>query len=259
MINTQIDVQKVQRNFNRIAHLYDQSNFLEKEIANRLLEDLEFIKIEPSTILDLGCGTGYGMDLLQKRYPKATLTGCDFAREMLKYNSHKHLVCADILTSPFEPHSFDMIFSNCLLHLTPALLEVLKQIRQLLRPGGLFIFSTFGLDTLKELHHSWEQVDNQPHIHPFIDMHDFIALLSQTGFTNPFTHRDDITIHYDTVDQLCQDLKNTGKRNALFTNQKGLTTPRTWEKVITHYEAQRTTEGLPATFEIITGHGFAFR
>ena len=39
-----------------------------------------------------------------------------------------------------------------------------------LKPGGLLMFSTFGPDTLKELRQAWSEVDESPHVSPFMDM-----------------------------------------------------------------------------------------
>ncbi|MCU0338007.1 MAG: methyltransferase [Sediminibacterium sp.] len=46
---------------------------MQKEIGNRLLERLDYMRIVPNSIADLGCGTGYCTQLLAKRYPNADI------------------------------------------------------------------------------------------------------------------------------------------------------------------------------------------
>jgi len=47
-------------------------------------ERLDYIRIAPARILDIGCGGGGDLDALGKRYPQARRVGIDFARGFLK-------------------------------------------------------------------------------------------------------------------------------------------------------------------------------
>ena len=58
MILTAID-DKIQRAFSNAAVQYDGLTDLHKEIGNKLLKGMEREKI-PSTVLDVGMGTGLG-------------------------------------------------------------------------------------------------------------------------------------------------------------------------------------------------------
>ena len=64
---------------------YKSPSFIEKEVNGRLLERLEFINISPNSILELGSGHGYGVKLLQERFPSASLYAQDFNKEALNY------------------------------------------------------------------------------------------------------------------------------------------------------------------------------
>ena len=55
---TPLDKNAIRSSFDRAAPSYDQHAVLQREIESRLLERLEFQRIEPSMILDLGCGYG---------------------------------------------------------------------------------------------------------------------------------------------------------------------------------------------------------
>lgn len=239
-----------QSQFNNAAKHFDEYNFLEREMAERLLEDLEYINIDPKVILDLGAGTGYGSMLLQKRFPNTTIIGLDFAINMLKQNKNPNLVCGDAREPPLKPHSFDMIFCNAMLHYCPDAAHVLKQIRTLLKPHGLFLFSMFGPRTLLDLQDACEARQKKSQTPTFLEMHEWVVLLGQHGFANPLLHRDGITLEYNDLEQLADDLKHTGKN---WLSDADLA------EVDKAYETARQENGaLPAQFEIITGHAWGF-
>ena len=59
-----VDVRQVRRAFTRAAAGYDAAAVLQREIAARMLERLDYVKIQPGTIIDLGCGTGASLAAL---------------------------------------------------------------------------------------------------------------------------------------------------------------------------------------------------
>src|SRR5512143_1465278 len=73
----------IRASFEKAARTYDDSAFLQQEVARRLDERLELMKIAPERILDAGCGTGYAMPLLHRRSPRAGLVALDLAHAML--------------------------------------------------------------------------------------------------------------------------------------------------------------------------------
>ena len=75
--------------------------------------------VDPTEIVDLGCGTGNSTALLEQRWPRASLTGIDGSTEMLNQGSQSGVSAAwhtaDISTwRPDTP--VDLIFSNAALH-----------------------------------------------------------------------------------------------------------------------------------------------
>ena len=125
--------------FSDAAPTYDQAAFIEQEIGQRLMQRLEYIKINPKYILDLGCGTGYFTRQLQNRYPGATIIGIDIAFGMLKFASASttlHYCCADAECLPFANQQFDLIFSNCCLPSIKNFEVLFKEINRVLNIDG---------------------------------------------------------------------------------------------------------------------------
>ncbi|MDR2195823.1 MAG: methyltransferase domain-containing protein, partial [Gallionellaceae bacterium] len=84
-----IDKKQVRTAFSRAARDYDTAAVLQREVCERLLERLDYMKLAPTFILDAGCGTGWGARQLAQRYPAAQVLALDMALGMLDVaNSH---------------------------------------------------------------------------------------------------------------------------------------------------------------------------
>lgn len=249
--------------FDRAATSYDEAAVLQHEIAHRLDEHLDFVRIKPKVILDLGAGTGHCTQLLKKRYPRAQLIALDISEKMLqkihpKGWLHKETrVCADVEQLPFAAKSVDLIFSNLALAWSSELPAAIEEIHRVLRPGGLFLFSTLGPETLKELRLSWREVNQDVHVHPFIDMHNIGDLLLHTTFADPVMEMEFLILTYNDINKLFHDLKATGFHNIDSLRTKNLLGKNQFQNFLKAYETFRHDDGiLPATFEIIYGHAW---
>jgi len=261
------DKQRVRRAFDRAAAHYDDSAVLQQEICNRLLEKLDIIRLQPTTILDAGSGTGYAIPQLFRRYPACRLVALDIAENMLlqamRYSSVMRTVlpvCADIETLPFANESFDFVFSNLSLQWCNDLQAALAEVYRVLKPGGLFLFTTFGPDTLKELRSCWAAVDDGEHINRFIDMHDIGDMLMQLRYAEPVMEAEILTLTYATAAQVLRDLRDIGanvKTDAAIRQQRtGLGGKRLFHQLSEQYESFRTGGQLPASYEVIYGHAW---
>ena len=132
---------------------------------------------------------------------------------------------------------------------------IFKEVRRVLKPGGLFLFSTFGPDTLGEMRASWAKVDEMPHVHLFYDLHDVGDALLRAEFADPVMQTEWLTLLYRTTNGLFQDLKNTGSLNILLERRKTLTGKQRFMQFLAEYDTYRDATGkLPATFEVVYGH-----
>ncbi len=258
----------VRRAFDRAAEGYDAVAVLQNEVCNRLLEKLDVVKISPQRILDAGTGTGFAIPALFAKYKKAQLVALDLSENMLDQTGRHggflrspQRVCADIQNLPFEDNVFDLIFSSLSLQWCNNLAGAFLEAKRVLKPGGLFVFTTFGPDTLKELRYSWAQVDESNHVNDFIDMHDIGDALLLEGFAEPVMEAEMLTVTYDCVDRLMHDLKAIGANVTASAAQNksavhGLRGKSILQTVRQNYESFRQDDLLPATYEIIYGHAW---
>lgn len=262
---TPIDRHRVRAAFDRAATTYDAVAVLQREVGQRIAERLDGIRLQPTHVLDLGCGTGTGTAALMRRYSKACTVALDLAPAMVAQARRQRPwfrrfrgVCADAESLPFAAASFDLIHSNLLLQWLGEPDAVFGEVLRCLRPEGLWLFSTLGPDTLTELRQSWAMVDDRPHVHDFLDLHDIGDALVRAGFRDTVVDVERITLRYPDVRTLMHDLKGLGAGNLATGRRNGLTGKRRLLAMIDAYERRRGADGsLPATYEVVYGLGWA--
>ncbi len=99
------------------------------------------------SIFEPGIGTGrIALPIVQRGY---SYTGIDISKQMMEELRRKldgipnklHLVQGDATSLPFEDHSFDVALTVHLLHLVAEWRKVLSEIRRVLKPEGLFLYT----------------------------------------------------------------------------------------------------------------------
>ena len=153
-----------------------------------------------------GCGTGALLGAIGERYPGAQVVGVDIAHAMLARAAGRvpawrrllgarrpSLLCADLERLPLAPSCAQLAFSNLALQwCRPE--AVFAEAARVLEPGGLFLFSTFGPDTLKELRAAFAAVDGHDHVNTFVDMHDLGDSLVAAGLADPVMEMEMVTL-----------------------------------------------------------------
>lgn len=265
----EIDKRALRRAFSRAATQYDAAAVMQREVCKRMLERLDYIKQKPATILDVGCGTGWGTRQLGERYPVAQVVALDIAMGMLqasrgtsswwsKLFSGKTTpyVCGDMEALPIATQSMDMVWSNLAMQWCNDLPATFVELHRVLNVEGLLMFATFGPDTLKEIRTAFKDVDGYNHINRFADMHDIGDMLVAAGFGDPVMDMEYITLTYDDVKAVMQDLRSIGANNATAGRATGMMGKKTWSRVLENYERLRRDGKLPATFEVVYGHAW---
>lgn len=251
------------RSFEHAADQYDGAAALQQEVAARLLERLDIMRIQPDRILDLGSGTGFSIPGLFSRYKGAEVVALDMAFSMLRRARKRGrwlrrpiCVCGDADYLPFADAQFDLVFSNLMLQWCTDLNRTFLELKRVLRPGGLLLFTSFGPDTLFELRESWKQVDSFTHVNHFQDMHDVGDALLQARFANPVLDVERITLTYTSLKELMRDLKHIGAHNVTGGRPRGLMGRHRMQHLTQAYEVYRRDGVLPASYEVVHGHAW---
>ncbi len=259
-----IDKRRARRAFGRAASEYDRVAVLQREVADRLLERLDYIRLAPQRVLDLGAGTGYASEGLLKRYPKAQVLALDFALPMLQRARRRGRwlrrplpLCADAEHLPLADASCDLVFSSLTLQWCNDLRQTFQELLRVLRPGGLLMFASFGPDTLQELRAAWAAVDGDAHVSPFLDLHDVGDALLGAGGRDTVMDAERLTLTYADTDALMRDLKTLGAQNATEGRRRGCTGKARLQAMRDAYEQFRADDRLPASYEVVYGHAWA--
>ncbi len=257
-----LDAAALRRNADRASASYDQYAVLQSRVREQLLARLDWIAYTPEAVLDLGCGTGLGALALAARWPGACVLAADLSPGMLaqlaRHDSQKRCerLRADARALPLNEASLDLVFSNLMLQWCDELDAVFAEVARVLRPRGLFTFTTLGPDTLAELRAAWRAADDGEHVIPFTDMHDVGDGLVRAGLVEPVLDVVRYTLTYPHLDALVRDLRGTGAQNALAGRAPGLTGRGRRAALEQAYERHRREDGLPASVEVVFGQAW---
>ncbi len=250
--------------FEKAAQTYDEAAILQREVASRMLERLDYMLIEPQVILDAGAGTGYCTLDVAQRYPDVQVIALDIAEGMLQQTRNKteadnniSYITSDVEKIALASNSVDLIVSSLTVQWCNDYIKAFTEFKRVLKPGGCLLFTSFGPDALKELRHCWHKVDNDNHVNSFIDMHHIGDALLQAGFKDPVMDTETITITYKDVYQIMRDLKTIGAHNVLNGRRHSLTGKKRLQAMVAEYETFRSEGVLPMSYEIVYGHGWA--
>lgn len=252
-----LNYRRVRLRSNRTAQDYEKSNFVQCAMAERMMQRLDYIRIQPSAILDLGCATGWLAEQLASRYPAATLYGIDFAEQRLVHgNKYPYLpIACDMHALSLAPASVDLIIANDSLHWAMEPAMVMQECYRVLKPGGLLMMTTFGAGTMQQLRELSQQYGGILSVHDFKDMHDWGDELSHAGFSDPVMDSESVTVRFQSWQQLVLDGHRLGVGSALQCGGRGLIAPGKWQRFWGSYQQDRDGQ-YPINLELVQGHAW---
>jgi SAM-dependent methyltransferase len=241
-----------------------EHDFLFRAVAERLADRLSDVTRNFPLALDLGCHGGELGRIVGARGGIGTLVQCDPSPAMARHAGGL-AVAAEPESLPFAKGRFDLIVSNMSLHWVNDLPGALIQIRQALKPDGLFLASLAGGGTLGELRGALMEAEMElaggvsPRVSPFVDLRDAGALLQRAGFALPVADGDLIPVRYENALKLMADLRGMGEANALAAMPRHFTRRDVILRAAEIYRARyEGSDGrIPATFQVVYLTGWA--
>ena len=260
------DPRAVRRAFERAAATYDGAAELQRETADELLERLAGVRVDPKRVVDLGCGTGHATRALQRMYRKAQVVGVDFAPAMAararggpRMTRRPLAICADVGRLPLADASVDIAFSNLTFQWVADPVALFGEVRRVLRPEGVLMFSSFGPDTLTELRTAWSGIDDDVHVSRFPDMHDVGDALLAAGLIDPVMDIERQHRTYEDLRRLMLAIKALGAQNAARGRSRALTGKGVLERLEQLYPVRDDASRPVATWELVFGHAWGNR
>ena len=249
---------KVAESFAKAAKTYDSVAGLQRDVGEALLSYLP--KASAETVVDLGCGTGFFLPRLKNFLAPKQLVAVDMAEGMLQFaRGHREdanalYLCGDAEFLPLADNSIDLIFSSLAIQWCEDVEALFAEIFRVLKPGGRFVFSTLGPETLIELRQSWRAVDDYVHVNQFLAEHRLMAAIVSSGLEKSLWQQSTIVLQYQKLTELTRELKNLGAHNVNDGRPQGLMGKQKIKAFRNAYESHRDEQGnLPATYQVWYG------
>ncbi|MGB3428972.1 MAG: methyltransferase domain-containing protein [Burkholderiaceae bacterium] len=260
----------VRAQFDARAARFAAHDAIVREINGRLIDRLQYIRLAPQRVLDVGCGAGAALPKLSLCYPSAHVAGLDLSEAMLRRRptglrerlprwlggSSPSLVVGDAARLPIADSAVDLVFSNLMLHWHPQPHTLFPEWKRVLRVDGLLLFSCFGPDTLREVRAACRKALPDARPMPFIDMHDFGDMMVASGFANPVMDAEVLTLTYASPRALLREVRALGG-NPRDDRSGALPSGRQARSLLAALGAQSGEDGrIQLTFEIAYGHAW---
>ena len=160
---------------------------------------------------------------------------------------------------PFPAASFDLILCCGTMESVNDVPGFLVQVRQILRPDGLFLAAFLGAGSLPGLRAALLAADGDrpaQHIHPQIDVRSAGDLLSRAGFAMPVADVQSLRVGYDGLFPLLADLRGMGAAQCLASAPPPLTRAGLM-RAIDRFAADADADGrIRERFEIVHMSGW---
>ncbi len=247
-----------------------QSPWLNEEIARRMEDRLQWIRLQPKSWVHWAPITGglQAHKLLKARYPNAPchLVETSLTREQIvklaffgsSWGARFKKLFGQKTDSfcPPQPASADMLWANMALHTSSEPQALLLRWHQLLAVDGFLMFSCLGPDTLRELNELYQKLGWPPACHSFTDMHDWGDMLVQAGFAEPVMDMERLTLTYESPKSFLLEMRSLGRnlhRNR-FAGLRGRQWLNVLEKALLSLAKAEQNGRLTITIEVIYGH-----
>lgn len=181
-----MDKNQIEKCFSKAASDYDSVADIQWRSSQMLISLLDDLQ-NPTSIVDIGCGTGNTSLIFQEKYPKAEYTLCDISQSMLDYAQKKFpkniiLIHADAESYDFIKN-YDLGISNLSMQWFLDIEKFLEKIMQICR---VFAFSTL----TKSSFQSYREHFESPPTFDYPTVDEILTWCNKAGLVKAYkTHR----------------------------------------------------------------------
>ena len=262
-----LDARAVDATLRRLAAL-PSPPWLHAEVARRMAERLQVVRLQPARIIDWWSFLGASGELLAQAYPQAQRVLVEptpafvhrsqdaqraawWSPRRWRRDEVPVLMDGDPTGEPAQ-----LLWANMMLHAVQDPPSLMARWQQALAADGFVMFSCLGPDTARELRALYARLGWADPSPAFIDMHDLGDMLVQAGFADPVMDQETITLSWATPQAMLDELRSLGG-NAAPRRFPGLRTPRWRRRLEEELAASAGPDGrIAMRFEVAYGHAF---
>ncbi len=242
------------KRFDRASLSYDSYAEFQKIVLERLLAMLPLSRA--NAVLDLGTGTGQALEALSEKLSPTCCVALDLSQQMLAvarehFSSlqNTHYVRADAEQLPFQPVSFDLIFSSLVIQwcLTPK--NLFDELYRVTKPGGYVVFSTLLEGSMPEISQAWLELDDKKHVHQYMAAESLFDCVKAGRFNILSSDCSDVSMWFDSPESAVYSLKKVGA-SFISSDVSHALPPSKWKHFLNEYEKQRCDLGIPLSYQV---------
>ncbi|WP_353484700.1 methyltransferase domain-containing protein [Haliscomenobacter sp.] len=143
----------MQRYYKLQSKIYDATRWSFLFGRNQIIREIPLDPQGSWNILEVGCGTGYNLINLAKRFPNAKLTGLDVSTDMVELSKKNTLAFGERVNVLEQPYTLGdtawngqldlVLFSYSLTMINPQWKDLILQAKADLKPGGYVAVTDF--------------------------------------------------------------------------------------------------------------------
>lgn len=222
------------------------------EAATAILADrLDDVARPFTAALDIGGRGLVGSMLAERHIPVLSM---DISPRLAALSA-PHGLCASPEYLPFAPASFDLVVACLSLHWVNDLPGTFLQIRQSLKPDGLFLACMPILPTLRPLRTALERAELalsdgvSPRVSPLPTQQGCVQLLQRAGFALPVVDSERLDLRYRSTLALLTDLRAAGETSALVQRPRRFTSRALFAAAAAELETGAEDTGTTASYK----------
>ncbi len=197
----------------RSIQRFDENNFIYKTVAKRIIDSIDLINIKLDNVLEVGINENKIIQHLKNRYYDVNIDRADLC--LSKSNTIKkfNFLEIDLDNFSFKNNYYNLVYSNCFIHLTNNFEQNLKIIMNGMQSNSFFIAAIPDKNSMYQILNSMYETDlyfykgAYQRFNPTIDIEKILSILKKLNFDTPSIYSDSFVISYSTFIKLIKDIQ----------------------------------------------------
>ncbi len=199
----------------RSKQQFDQNNFIYDIIARRVIDSLDLLNIQFKRALEIGVNENIVYNYLVNKYADIVIKRADIFFDIHNSKKINNYLNIDLDNLSFSKNSFDLVYSNSILHLSNNFEKNLISILNGLKSNGFFIAVIPDKNNVYQLINSMYETDIRLYrgvfqrVNQTIKVDNILSILKKLNFDAPSIHSDNFSINYSIFKNLLKDIRDT--------------------------------------------------